>query len=479
MATTKSLLNTYAESDALDLAGLVQRGEVSATEWVECAVTLIEKLNPEVNAVVHKLYDMGREAAAVVDRNAPFAGVPFLLKELASCWKNAPLTNSSRYLKDNIATDDWELSRRIRAAGLLVLGKSNAPENGWSIGTEPKLYGATNNPWKEGVTPGGSSGGTAAAVASRMVPIGEASDGAGSIRVPASCCGLVGLKPSRGRVTLAPFGDVYYGGAYFLACTRTVRDTAAYLDAVAGAAPGDAYTPPKPADRWLDISLRSPRELRIGFSLTPPNGTSVDPQVKAAVLAAIKALEERGHRVEEHDMRLDGNAAWQTYTNMTYVQTAAMFDRLALTVGRAVTPDDVEPVTWATIERGRSITGIDHISDVERLRVLGREVVADLSPYDLFVTPTLTQLPRQIGYYDMSLEDIDTYNARWADSIFMFPFNFSGQPAISLPLGWSSDGIPIGVQLVGRYGDEATVLAASTQLEQAMPWKDRRPRISA
>lgn len=479
MATTESLLRTYADADALALAGLVRDGEVSAAELVECAVSVIERLNPELNAVIHKLYDMGREAAASVDRGAPLAGVPFLLKELASSWKGAPLTNSSRYLKDLVAPGDSELSRRIRAAGLLLVGKSNAPENGWSISTEPKLYGITRNPWKEGITAGGSSGGTAAAVASRMVPIGEASDGAGSIRVPASCCGIVGLKPSRGRVTLAPFGDYWYGGAYFLACTRSVRDTAAYLDAVAGGLPGDAYTPPTPEGSWLDLSAREPGKLRVGFTVTPPNGAPIDPQVKEAVLSTARTLESLGHQVEEHDMPLDGEAAWKTYTDMTCVQTAAMFDQLAAVVGRAATPDDVEPVTWAIIERGRATSGMEHATAVERLRVLGREVVGDLFPYDIYLTPTLTHLPRPMGYYDMAMTDIDAYNALWTDAMFAFPFNFSGQPAISLPLAWTSDAIPIGVQLVGRYGDEATVLAVSRQLEQAMPWRDRRPAISA
>jgi amidase len=475
---TGSLLTTYAESDALTLAELVHRGEVSPAELVEAAIVQIERLNPSLNALIHKLYDMGRAAAETVDRNAPLAGVPFLLKELASSWTGAPNTNSSFYLKDVVATFDTEAVRRIKAAGLVLVGKSNAPENGWSITTEPKLYGTTKNPWAEGITPGGSSGGTAAAVASRMVPIGEASDGAGSIRIPASCCGIVGLKPSRGRVTLAPFGDFWYGGAYFLCCSRSVRDTAAYLDALAGITPGDPYTPPVPDASWLDLSSRAPKQLRIGFTVTPPNGTRIDPQVKAAVLATVATLERLGHIVEEHDMALDADAAWKTYTDMTCVQTAAMFGWLEHVVGRPVTPVDVEPVTWAIIERGRATSGIAHISDVEQIRQHGRAIVGDLLPYDLFVTPTLTQLPRPFGYYDMSETDIDRYNAKWADSVFAFPFNISGQPAISLPLGWSAEGIPIGVQLVGRYGDEATVLAASAQLEQEMPWKDRRPPIS-
>jgi len=474
---TDSLLATYIESDALDLARLVHRGEVSPAELVEAAIIQIERFNPALNAVVHRLYDMARDRAETVDRSAPFAGVPFLLKELASSWTGAPNTNASFYLKDIVSTFDTEAVRRMKAAGLVLVGKSNAPENGWSITTEPKLYGATKNPWAEGITAGGSSGGTAAAVSSRMVPIGEASDGAGSIRVPASCCGIVGLKPSRGRVTLAPTGDFWYGGAYFLCCTRTVRDTAAYLDALAGALPGDPYTPPSPEESWLSLSSREPKKLRVAFTVTPPNGTAIDPQVEAAVMATVSTLEKLGHSVEEHDMPFDANAAWKTYTDMTCVQTAAMFEWLAPLVGRPVTEADVEPITWAIIERGRATSGIKHVTQVEQVRVIGRDIVADLMPYDLFVTPTLTRLPRPLGYYDMSETDLDRYNAKWADSVFAFPFNISGQPAISLPLGWSEEGIPIGVQLVGRYGDEATVLAASAQLEREMPWKHRRPPI--
>lgn len=474
-----SLQAVYIESDALGLAGLVQRGEVSPLEVVETAIAMIERLNPRLNAVIHRLYDMGRETAARVDRKAPFAGVPFLAKELGSSWKGAPRTNSSAYLKHIVASDDSEGVRRAKAAGLVLVGKSNAPENGWSISTEPKLHGATINPWKEGITAGGSSGGTAAAVASRMVQISEASDGAGSIRIPASCCGIVGLKPSRGRVTLAPDGDFWYGGAYFLCHSRTVRDTAAYLDAVAGALPGDTYVPPRPAESWLELSRRAPKRLRIGYTVTSTNGTPVDPEVKSAVLATAKTLEGLGHDVEEHNMALDGNDAWNTYTHMGPVEVAAMFEELAAVVGRPVTRDDVEPITWVVIERGRSISGIKHAQDVHKLRLLSRAIATDLSPYDIFVTPTLTQLPRPMGYYDMSETDLDRYNAKWADAGFAFPFNLSGLPAISLPLGWSCEDIPIGVQLVGRYGDEAAVLAVSTQLEQAMPWKDRRPSISA
>jgi amidase len=476
---TESLLRTYAESDGLALAELVHRGEVSPLELVEAAVSTIETLNPTLNAVIHKHYDMAREAAADVDRGAPFAGVPYLLKELATSWKGSPNTNSSYYLKDVVSDFDAEVVTRIKKAGFLLVGKSNAPENGWSISTEPKLYGATVNPWRADLTAGGSSGGSCAAVAARMVPVAESSDAAGSIRVPASCCGVLGLKPSRGRITMAPYADVWHGGAYFLANTRTVRDTAAYLDAVAGALPGDAYQPPVPAKSWLELSKRAPAKLRVGYSVTPPDGRPIDAEVRQAVLDTAKKLEGLGHSVEEHNMALDADNAWRTYTHMSCVQTAAIFDWLSAVVGRPATADDVEPITWAIIERGRATSGIRHISDVEAVRQIGRAIALDINDYDIFLTPTLTHLPRPVGFYDMSMTDLDAYNDLWTDGVFMFPFNMSGQPAMSIPVGQSKSGVPIGVQAVGRYGDEATILALATVLEQEMPWAGRRPKVSA
>ena len=476
---TKDLLAVYTTNDGVGLGALVRKGDVSPAELVEAAIVTIERLNPELNAVIHRLYDMGRAAAAEVDMNAPFAGVPYLLKELGTSWQGAPNTNSSFYLKDVVADSDAEVVKRIKAAGFLLVGKSNAPENGWSISTEPKLYGPTINPWRKDVTAGGSSGGSAAAVASRMVPIAESSDAAGSIRVPASCCGVIGLKPSRGRITMSPLADLWHGGAYFLCNSRTVRDTAAYLDAVAGFLPGDPYTPPTPAQSWSSLAARAPSKLRIGFSVTPPDGGPIDSEARAAVRKTAAVLEGLGHSVEEHDMALNAAEAWATYTHMSAVQTAVFFDYMEGAVGRLVTAVDVEPVTWAIIERGRAISGVRHIADVEAVRQLGRAIATDLLPYDVFLSPTLTQKPRPLGYYDMSQTDIDRYNALWGDAVFTFPFNMSGQPAVSLPLHWSADGLPMGVQLVGRYGDEATLLAVSTALEQEMPWRDRRPPVSA
>jgi amidase len=467
----------YRESDAVALAAHVRAGDVAATEVVEAAIRAVEALNPRLNAVIARLDDIGRAAAAAVDRDAPLAGVPFLLKELATGWKGVPATNSSRFLKDRVASEDSHVTRRIKAAGLCLIGKSNAPENGWSIGCEPVLYGRTLNPWDAAVTCGGSSGGAAVAVATGMVPIAEASDGAGSIRVPASCNGVVGLKPSRGRVSLAPLADYWAGGAYFLCNTRTVRDTAAYLDAVAGALPGDPYAIPGPPAPFRALMRVSPEGLRVGFSVTDPAGGDVDPEVAAAVTATARMLESLGHRVEEHDLSLPAERFWRTYTDMTCVETAGFFDAMAAVVGRPVTPDDVEPVTWAVIERGRATSGVTHAGRIEAVRQMGRAVVQDLWDYDLWLSPVLTQPPRPAGYYDMSLTDLDAYNALWTDAVFMAPFNASGQPAMSLPLGRTAAGLPVGVQLVARPGEDALLLQVAAVLEQAMPWADRRPPV--
>ena len=473
------LARTYAAQDGLGLAALVATGEVAPREFVETAIAAIERLNPHLNAVVHELYDIGRAAAAAGPRQAPFAGVPYLVKELGTELQGAPLTSASRWMRHVRASADGEIVRRIKAAGFVIVGKSNAPENGWSITTEPRLYGATRNPWRDGISPGGSSGGSAAAVAARMVPVAEASDGAGSIRVPASCCGVVGLKPSRGRVTPSPAGDAWYGCAYDLCVSRTVRDTAAYLDALAGMLPGDAYYAPQPSAAWLSLAARPPGRLHVGFSLRPPDGGAVHPEVEAAVRGTLAVLERLGHDVEEHDLSPELAGLWTTYTRMTAVHTARGFEARAPLVGAPVTELDVEPVTWAVIQRGRTISGVQHCADIDAVRLAGRAISTDLRRFDVFVTPTLTQPPRPLGHFDMAEPDLDTYNGKWTDAAFMYPFNISGQPAISLPLHWSTDGLPIGVQFVARSGDEAVLLSLGSVLEQEMPWRDRLPPVCA
>lgn len=475
---TASVADLYRTSVATALAAHVRAGDVSAAELAEAAIAVIEASNPALNAVICKLYDLGRAVAQNVDRNAPLAGVPFLLKELTTILPGVPATNSCRFLQHLTTPADSEATRRIKAAGLVLFGNTNAPENGWSIATEPVLYGPTLNPWDVSVTPGGSSNGSDCAIATGLVPIAEASDGVGSIQIPASNCGVIGLKPTRGWVSLSRFADYWAGGACFLCVTRTMRDTAAYLDAVAGALPGDAYPVTPPPAPSAELARRAPEKLRIGFTLTPPNGNPLHQDVAQVMRQTTNILSTPGHDVEEYDMPFDAASLWRSYTDMTCVETANMFNNTEAVVGRAVTPQDVEPVTRAIIERGRATMATNHAGRIEAVRQAGRAIVQDLCPYEVFISPTLTQPPRPVGYYDMSMTNLDAYNALWLDADFAFPFNISEQPAMSGPIGVGATGLPSGVQLIARLGADATLFALGMQLEEIAPWRDRRPPIS-
>lgn len=474
---TGSIIDLYTTSDAMVLAAHVRAGDLSAPELAEAAIAVIEELNPNLNAVASNLYDMGRKAAKSVDRAAPLARVPFLLKELATNWQGAPVTNASCFLKDIKCSADSAATRRIKAAGLVMPGKSNAPENGWNIATEPVICGPTISLWNADFTPGGSGGG-AVAIATGMVPLAEASDGAGSIRIPASNCGIIGLKPTRGRVSLSPFADYLAGGAYFLCVSRTMRDTATYLDALSGSLPGEACPVNQPAAPFDTQTLRTPEKPRIGFTVTPPNGRDIHPDVKTVVKVTAQTSAAPGHEVIEHDLALDAAALWRTHTDMTCVETAGMFNHMETVLGRPVMSDVAEPVTWAIIQRGRATMATDHAGRIEVLRQAGRAIVQDVWPYDVFITPTLTHPSRPVGFYDMSMTDLDACNALWSDADFAFPFNISGQPAMAVPLGTSAAGLSAGVQLVARPAAKATLPVLGTRLEQAMPWRNRRPMLA-
>lgn len=471
-------MDSFGSYDALGLAGLVKAGEVTPLELVEEAIRRIEAINPQLNAVIYKNYDAARATAQAGVPGGPFEGVPYLMKELATMWEGVPQTNSSAYFKDFVAPLDSEIVARLKRSGFILVGSTNAPEFGWALTTEPEMYGRANNPWREGISPGGSSGGSAAAVAARILPLAEASDAAGSVRAPASFCGLVGLKPSRGRSTLGPLNaDFFYGAAHFFCVSRSVRDTAAYLDVTSGELPGDPYNTPPPVRPWLEEVGADPGRLRIGFTTAAPHGRPVHAENATAVRNTAALLEELGHHVEEHDLAVDADAAWRTYTRITAVQTAMIFGGAAQYIGHEVRPDEVSPTMHAIIERGKSLSAVEHSVDVEQYRLFSREVAMDLAPYDVFLTPTLTQPPRPFGHWDMSEPDIDVYNSKWTDAVYMFVFNVSGQPAVSLPMHWSGEGLPIGVQLVGRPCDEATLIRIAAQLESAQPWIDRLPPI--
>jgi amidase len=479
-AVTADLTKLFADSDALQMAKLVRKKEVTPTELAETAIQLIESLDTKLNAVVIRDFDRARARAAEIRPNGPFGGVPYLLKNIGSACEGLSLTNSLPFRNDYVSPSDSEMVRRIKASGLNILGRTNVPEQGWCIATEPRMYGPTVNPWNIAVTAGGSSGGAVSAVASRMIPMAEASDGGGSIRAPASCCAVVGLKPSRGRISCGPDDvDIWFGSVSTFAVTRSVRDAAALLDATAVNMLGDPYTPPRPTKSWLD-SLREPvKPLKIGYALTPPWGPLFAPEVADAMKQTLSLLQDLGHTLEEHAMVTDLETAWRDYNQMNSVQTVLEFDEMAKVLGRPIPESELIAFNRAWLARGRGLSARDYAASVAAVRKANQRVQAELAPFDVFLTPTLTQLPRPVGYWDLNEPDFDKYIGTWTDAVFLFPFNLSGLPAMSVPASWTNDDIPIGVQFVGRYGDEATILCLSAQLEQARPWIHRRPSICA
>ena len=478
-AVTPDLIRLYADSDALALAQAVKSGNVTVGELVETAITVIEALDNKLNAVVIRTFEDAL-ATGGEPGTGPFAGVPFLMKNIGSMWKGTALTASMPYLKNFVCDSDSEMVGRIKASGLVMLGRSNVPENGWSVGTEPLLYGPTRNPWNTDYTPGGSSGGAAAAIAARMVPIAEGSDGGGSIRAPASCCGLVGLKPSRGRITYGPDEvDLWFGSIATLCLSRTVRDTAAYLDAVAGSAIGDPYILPSPDVSFLANLENAPRRLRIGFTRSQPWGEPCAPEVIEAIDRMSGLCEAMGHDVEESELDLPIEEFWARYNDINAVETAASYDRLAPLVGRPISYDDLAPFNAALLAYGRSLDAVTYAHSIAAVRKASQQIALRIDRFDVFMTPTLSQPPRPVGYWSLEENDREAYLRRWADAGYLFPFNLSGLPAISVPAGRSALDLPIGVQLVAGLGQEDLLLRLARQIEIASPWDDRAPPISA
>ena len=479
---TGAISELYGTQDGLGLAALVRRGEVSASEVLEEAIGRAEAVNGELNFLTYKAYEEGRRMAAdPALPDGPFRGVPWLVKEIATDWAGLQNTNACPYFKDIVSSADCERVRRIKQAGFVLLGKSNSPEAGWALSTEPRMYGATVNPWDTTRTPGGSSGGSAAAVAARVLPLAEASDGGGSIRTPACHSGLVGLKPARGRISLAPGADFWYGGVTFLCVSRSVRDTAAFFDVLGGPLPGDAYFARMPDDPYLGEVGKDPGTLSIAMVTASPDGcTPLDAEVRDGIENAGRLLESLGHRVAPEAVPYDFWPLYDTYTRIGAVGTAAWFDAFAGLVGHSVRQDETENLYWTTIHKGRSISGVDHHNDIEALRVMCRDIVGRMAAYDAWLMPVVPMVPRKIGYYDMSRE-VDDYNATimGPDCAFTAPFNAMGLPGMSLPLHWTAGGLPVGVQLVGRDLDEALLFRLAGQLEQAQPWADRVPPVNA
>jgi len=479
--------------DATAHAELISTREATSTELVDASIERIEHVDGEINAVIMRWFERARNQAEAFDelplasgqRSRPFAGVPFLLKDLGCNVSGLPVTSGNQAARDSppLARNDSNLTVHFREAGLITLGRTNSPEFGSLPVTEPAAYGPTRNPWNIGHTPGGSSGGSAAAVAAGMVPIAHASDGGGSIRIPASCCGLVGLKPSQGRVSMGPERDES-GLSTQLCVSRSVRDTAHMLDAVHGAGVGDSVIAPAPSRPYVDELGVDPGRLRIGLLDRHPIGGELHVDCVTAVRSAATLLEGLGHDVSlGHPLILEDGEFPRRFAAMWAALMAVGIDSLGQTIGRSLTTDDVEPVNWAQRDYASQLSASQYAMALAAIGQYRRHVQGWWADgWDLLLTPTLAAPPLPIGgLYGDQGDGIDPANPM-APSIragrfvaFTPQFNASGQPAISLPLHWNGDGLPIGVQLVAAYGREDVLIRIASQLEAAAPWADRRP----
>jgi amidase len=467
--------------DATAQAELVRQREVKPVELVEAAIERIEKVNPRLNAVITEMYDIARETASKDLPEGPFTGAPFLLKDLQAAFEGVPMTSGSKYLRDFIPNGDSELVKRHKRAGLIVVGKTNTPELGILPTTEPQLTGRTRNPWDTGRATGGSSGGAAAAVAAGMVPMAHANDGGGSIRIPASCCGVFGLKPTRARNPLGPhFGDLFGGLVAEHAVTRSVRDSAALLDATAGYDPGDPYCAPPPARPFAQEVGADPGKLRVAFTTTAPTGVPVHADCVAAAQDAARLCAELGHEVVEAAPQLNSEMLVNAFMTIWSAGNAWMVESLSRAIGRKPAPEDFEPGTWALIEMGRRRSAPDYLLAVRTLQVYSRRIAQFMLNYDVLLTPALAEPPLPLGSFDSTPEDPMAGMRRAGLFTPFTPIcNATGQPAMSAPLYWNADGLPIGAHFAGRFGDEATLFRLAAQLEAARPWADRRPPVSA
>jgi amidase len=467
--------------DATAQADLVRNKEVTALELVTAAIDRIERVNPSVNAVVIRMYEQAREAASQPLPDGPFRGVPFLLKDLAAEYAGVPFNEACAFLWGYVPTEDQELVRRYKLAGLIVIGKTNTPELGLGPTTESRLYGATRNPWDPSRTAGGSSGGAGAAVASAMVPMAHGNDAGGSIRVPAACCGVFGLKPTRARNPLGPlYGDMMEGLIVEHALTRTVRDSARLLDVTAGRSVGDPYEAPSPLGPFAHEVGVAPGRLRVVFSTRTLLGEDVHPDCRAAVHDAARLLESLGHHVVEGTPPIDGEEFWRLFTSVLAAGFAWAVDDWSQRLRRTPAPEDLEPFTWALVKRGRTFSAPEYLSMTQGLQRISREVGRFFVDHDVWLTPTLGEPPVPLGTFAYTGQDPFALRRRMAAfTPFTYVANATGQPAMSIPLIWNEAGLPIGTQFTGRFGDEATLFRLAAQLEAARPWSGRRPALSA
>jgi len=474
----------YRRLDAVALAELVRRGDASPRELLELAIARAEAVDPKLGAIVVRHFELARAAVAGRLPAGPFTGVPFLLKDLAITFAGTVTTEGSRFFADAMHEEDNTLAARFRAAGLVVFGKTHSPEFGSSPSSESALHGATHNPWDRSRSAGGSSGGSAAAVAAGIVPAAHATDGGGSIRIPASACGLFGLKPTRGRVPMGPRIYESWGGLSAANCvSRSVRDGAALLDAIQGPAEGDAYAAPPRERPYVEELGRPPGRLRIAWMKQPVIPVEVDPECTTAAARAAALCESLGHAVEEAQPAVDVEPVYRGFSLLSSVGIAVKIAQREALLGRKVKPDELEAINWTTLETGRTATGMDYARARDAIHGASRALGRFMAEFDLILSPTMAIVPAKLGVLSPSRPTAEFVGPASAASCFTSLYNLTGQPAMSVPLHWTAPsagapgGVPIGVQFAARFGDEATLFRLARQLEEAAPWFERVPRV--
>jgi amidase len=472
-----SHMDDTASLDATALADLVRTKQVKPSELLESAISRAERVNPTVNAIVAPMFDLARDTAnGPIDRSAPFCGVPFLLKDLTAEYAGVPITSGSEFLKDFVPDEDSELTKRYKAAGLNIFGKTNTPEFGLIPTTEPALFGPTRNPWNTELTAGGSSGGSAAAVASRIVPMAHGNDGGGSIRIPSSCCGLFGLKPTRGRNPFRRLGLLSQDHAL----TRTVRDSAALLDATEGPRPGDPYHTTPKARPYIEEVGADPGRLRIAFTTKTPAGGPLHDDCVAAVRDAAALCRDLGHEVIEASPQVDVSAFGQSFMIVWAGGCADTIESWNKRTGRTIRQELFEPLTWALYQIGKLVTAASYLAAVADFDLLARGLAEFFESQDIWLTSTLGEPPVPLGTFDAPAGNpLEGFGRAGQFTPCTGVFNATGQPAMSVPLHWNDEGIPIWAQFVAPFGDEATLFRLAAQLEEVRPWAEMRPAVSA
>ncbi|MBK5502501.1 amidase [Peribacillus sp. TH14] len=468
----------YLQYDGVGLAELVKSKEVTPEELIKTALHAIEEINPKLNAVVSIQRENAKRDLEALP-NGPFKGVPFLIKEMALHASGIPSRMGSKLADGFVLPHDTELMARFRKAGFVTIGTTATPEFAFNATTESVLYGPSRNPWNNERSSGGSSGGSGAAVAAGIVPLAHANDGGGSIRIPASCNGLIGLKPTRGRIPTGPdMGEVLCGLGIEFALTRTMRDTAALLDAVSGPDLGCYAWAERPTTPYLKELSTPPQRLRIAWTDKPLSGVPVNPECNKALYETVRLCEELGHEVVETTPYINNEQHMLATVRLWTSNLANMMDNVAQFLGKNPSEENLEATSWACYQHGKSMTAVELLQALDIMNMVSRTIGDFFKDYDVLLTPTTGQPPLLLGQLNANAPGVSA--EQWTEQIFTYApftnvFNTTGQPAISLPLAWSHNGLPIGMQFAGRFGEEATLLKLARQIEEARPWKDHRP----